>query len=119
MGHAIGIDLGTTYSAAAILQADGKPAILPNSEGQNITPSVVLFPDVANGYDEPLVGDMAKHSVATSPLDVVQFVKRQMGDPNWRFESTNGSSFTAEEVSAIILKKSQKRCRISFGRAGY
>lgn len=78
MGHAIGIDLGTTYSAAAILQADGKPAILPNSEGQNITPSVVLFPDVANGYDEPLVGDMAKHSVATSPLDVVQFVKRQM-----------------------------------------
>ena len=49
MGRAIGIDLGTTYSAAAIMQADGKPAILPNSEGQNITPSVVLFPDVGNG----------------------------------------------------------------------
>ena len=115
MGHAIGIDLGTTYSAAAILQADGKPAILPNSEGQNITPSVVLFPDVANGYDEPLVGDMAKHSVATSPLDVVQFVKRQMGDPNWRFESTNGSSFTAEEVSAIILKKLKNDAELVLG----
>ncbi|MBO5448567.1 MAG: Hsp70 family protein [Ruminococcus sp.] len=115
MGRAIGIDLGTTYSAAAILQADGKPAILPNSEGQNITPSVVLFPDVANGYDEPLVGDMAKHSAATSPLDVVQFVKRQMGDPNWRFESTNGSSFTAEEVSAIILKKLKNDAELVLG----
>lgn len=115
MGRAIGIDLGTTYSAAAILQADGKPAILPNSEGQNITPSVVLFPDVANGYDEPLVGDMAKHSAATSPLDVVQFVKRQMGDPNWRFESTNGSSFTAEEVSAIILKKLKNDAELVMG----
>lgn len=58
MGRAIGIDLGTTYSAVAILQEDGKPAILPNIEGQNITPSVVLFPDAASGSDEPLVGDM-------------------------------------------------------------
>ena len=81
MGRAIGIDLGTTYSAVAILQEDGKPAILPNIEGQNITPSVVLFPDAASGSDEPLVGDMAKHSAATAPLDVVQFVKRQMVFP--------------------------------------
>lgn len=117
MGRAIGIDLGTTYSAAAILQVDGKPAILPNSEGQNITPSVVLFPDVANGCDEPLVGDMAKHSAATSPLDVVQFVKRQMGDPNWRFESTNGSTFTAEEVSAIILKKLKNDAELVLGES--
>lgn len=115
MGRAIGIDLGTTYSAAAIMQADGKPAILPNSEGQNITPSVVLFPDVGNGYDEPLVGDMAKHSAATSPLDVVQFVKRQMGDPNWRFESTSGSTYTAEEVSAIILKKLKNDAELVLG----
>ena len=115
MGRAIGIDLGTTYSAAAILQPDGKPAILPNSEGQNITPSVVLFPDVGNGYDEPLVGDMAKHSAATSPLDVVQFVKRQMGDPNWRFESTSGSTYTAEEVSAIILKKLKNDAELALG----
>lgn len=115
MGRVIGIDLGTTYSAAAIMQADGKPAILPNSEGQNITPSVVLFPDVGNGYDEPLVGDMAKHSAATSPLDVVQFVKRQMGDPNWRFESTSGSTYTAEEVSAIILKKLKNDAELVLG----
>lgn len=81
MGRAIGIDLGTTYSAVAILQEDGKPAILPNIEGQNITPSVVLFPDAASGSDEPLVGDMAKHSAATAPLDVVQFVKDRWAIP--------------------------------------
>lgn len=115
MGRVIGIDLGTTYSAAAIMQTDGKPTILPNSEGQNITPSVVLFPDVGNGNDEPLVGDMAKHSAATSPLDVVQFVKRQIGDPNWRFESTSGSTYTAEEVSAIILKKLKNDAELVLG----
>lgn len=115
MGRAIGIDLGTTYSAAAILQADGKPAILPNSEGQNITPSVVLFPDVTNGCDEPLVGDMAKHSAATSPLDVVQFLKRQIGDPNWRFESTSGNTYTAEEVSAMIIKKLKNDAELALG----
>ena len=103
MGRAIGIDLGTTYSAVSIMQTDGKPVILPNSEGQNITPSVVLFPETTGGGDEPLVGDMAKHSAATSPLDVVQFVKRQMGDPNWRFTTTNDQSYTAEEVSAANL----------------
>lgn len=116
MGLAIGIDLGTTYSAAAILQEDGKPVIIPNVEGQNITPSVVLFPDASSGADEPLVGDMAKHSAVTSPLDVVQFVKRQMGDPNWRFESANGHSYTAEEVSAIILKKLKIDAEIALGQ---
>ena len=116
MGRAIGIDLGTTYSAVAILQEDGKPSILPNIEGQNITPSVVLFPDAASGSDEPLVGDMAKHSAATAPLDVVQFVKRQMGDPNWRFESANGHSYTAEEVSAVILKKLKNDAEIALGQ---
>lgn len=115
MGRAIGIDLGTTYSAVSIMQADGKPTILPNSEGQNITPSVVLFPDTNSGADEPLVGDMAKHSAATSPLDVVQFVKRQMGDPNWRFTTTNDQSYTAEEISAIILKKLKADAELALG----
>ena len=115
MGRAIGIDLGTTYSAVSIMQPDGKPVILPNSEGQNITPSVVLFPETSGGADEPLVGDMAKHSAATSPLDVVQFVKRQMGDPNWRFTTTNDQSYTAEEVSAIILKKLKADAELALG----
>ena len=114
MGQAVGIDLGTTYSAVSIMQ-DGKPMILPNVEGQNITPSVVMFPS-GGSADEPLVGEMAKHSASTSPLDVVQFVKRQMGDPNWRFESANGHSYSAEEISAIILKKLKNDAEIALGQ---
>lgn len=114
MKTAVGIDLGTTYSAVAIMQ-DGQPTIIPNVEGQNITPSVVLFPSTDSG-EEPLVGDMAKHSAAQSPLDVVQFVKRQMGDPNWRFESANGHSYSAEEVSAIILKKLKNDAEMALGQ---
>lgn len=117
MGRAIGIDLGTTYSAAAILQSDGKPVILPNSEGQNITPSVVLFPDMRGGVDEPLVGDMAKHSVATSPNDVVQFVKRQMGNPDFKFISANDHTYIAEEISAIILKKIKNDAELALGES--
>ncbi len=114
MAKAIGIDLGTTYSAVAIIQPNGKPEIIPNSEGQNITPSVVLFPETKSG-EEPMVGDMAKHSAAKFPLDVVQFVKRQMGDPNWRFESTNGNTYTAEEISAIILKRLKNDAELALG----
>lgn len=111
---AIGIDLGTTYSAFAIMQ-DGKPVILPNVEGQNITPSVVLFPSTDCG-EEPLVGEMAKHSASTAPLDVVQFVKRQMGDPNWKFESANGNTYSAEEISAVILKKLKNDAETALGQ---
>lgn len=114
MRTAIGIDLGTTYSAIAIMQ-DGKPTILPNIEGQNITPSVVLFPSTDAG-EEPLVGEMAKHSASTAPLDVVQFVKRQMGDPNWKFESANGQSYSAEEISAVILKKLKNDAETALGQ---
>ena len=74
MGRAIGIDLGTTYSAVAFVNQDGKPEIIPNREGERITPSVVLFDD-----ETPLVGSIAKQSAASSPLNAIQLVKRQMG----------------------------------------
>ena len=104
MSKAIGIDLGTTYCAVAVLRETGQPEILPNRDGEDITPSVVLFQEFG-GSDEPLVGTMAKHSAASSPADTVQFVKRHMGDPAWRFDSSAGSTYTAEEISAIILKR--------------
>ena len=115
MGRSIGIDLGTTYSAVAILGEDGKPMILQNSEGKNTTPSVVLFPESSAGGEEPLVGEMAKHSADTAPLDVDQFVKRQMGNPEWRFESTNGNTYSAEEISAIILKRLKNDAEMALG----
>lgn len=103
MGAYVGIDLGTTYSAVAVVRDDGIPEILKNADGETTTPSVVLFQSF-DGVDEPLVGSMAKRSAATDPDNVVQFVKRNMGNPNWRFDS-DVSSYTAEEVSALILKK--------------
>lgn len=104
MGQVVGIDLGTTYSAVAVLREDGLPEILLNADGETTTPSVVLFQSF-DGADEPLVGTMAKHSAASDPDNVVQFVKRNMGNPAWRFDSPSGATYTAEEVSALILKK--------------
>jgi molecular chaperone DnaK (HSP70) len=115
MTKAIGIDLGTTYCAVAVLRETGEPEILPNRDGEDVTPSVVLFQEFGGGNDEPLVGVMAKHSAASSPDDVVQFVKRHMGDPSWRFDSSGGSSYTAEEVSAIILKRLKEDAELALG----
>ncbi len=111
---AIGIDLGTTYSAVAVLRDSGEVEVLPNRDGEDITPSVVLFQGFGSS-DEPLVGTMAKHSAASAPDDVVQFVKRQMGDPDWRFSSTSGNNYSSEEVSAIILKRLKEDAELALG----
>lgn len=114
MAAAIGIDLGTTYCAVAVLRPTGEAEILPNRDGENTTPSVVLFQDIG-GRDEPLVGTMAKHSAAAMPDDVVQFVKRQMGDRAYRFESSAGSTYSPEEISAIILKRLKEDAELALG----
>ncbi len=110
MGRVVGIDLGTTYSAVAVVGANGKPDVLVNRDGERITPSVVFFDS-----DMTLVGSMAKRSAATAPLDVVQFVKRQMGDPDWRFEPSAGGTYTPEEISAIILKRLKEDAELYLG----
>lgn len=110
MGQVVGIDLGTTYSAVAVVGAGGKPEMLVNRDGERITPSVVFFDEGMT-----LVGSMAKRSAATAPLDVVQFVKRQMGDKNWRFEPSSGGSFSPEEISAIILKRLKEDAELFLG----
>ncbi|WP_020573663.1 Hsp70 family protein [Actinopolymorpha alba] len=110
MGHTIGIDLGTTFSAAARVNELGKPEIVVNRDGERLTPSVVLFQD-----ELPIVGTMAKRSAATAPLDVVQFVKRSMGDPTWKFETSGGTSYRPEEISAIILKRIKDDVELALG----
>jgi molecular chaperone DnaK len=100
MRKVVGIDLGTTYSGIAVTGPNGRPEMLINRDGERITPSVVFFDE-----DTTLVGSMAKRSAATAPLDVAQFVKRQMGNKDWRFEPSGGGSYSPEEVSAIILKR--------------
>lgn len=97
----VGIDLGTTYSAVAYLNAHGKVEIIPNDRSQPVTPSVVMFPEDKD--EEPIVGDRAKRLARFAPDRVVEHVKRHMGDPSWAYK-IDGNSYTAEEVSAIILR---------------
>ncbi len=98
---AIGIDLGTTFSAAAHIDAYGKPQIIPNSENERITPSVILF---ENG--NAVVGTHAKNNSVAEPEKIADFVKREMGKPKAQFQREfDGKIFAAEELSAIILRK--------------
>ncbi len=106
----IGIDLGTTYSAIGVVSNLGKPEIVPNREGDRLTPSVVLFQG-----DMTLVGAMAKRTAPTAPEDVVQFVKRKMGDRSWKFVTSDDRQYTAEEVSAIILKRLKEDAEMALG----
>src|SRR5262245_15951443 len=99
MARAVGIDLGTTNSVVAVLEA-GEPAVIPNSEGQRTTPSVVGFSKNA----EILVGEVAKRQAITNPDRTIRSVKRHMGDKDWGVE-IDGKRWTSQEISAQILGK--------------
>ncbi len=94
-----GIDLGTTYSSIAYVDEFGKAVIIPSAENERVTPSVVFFDD-----DCIVVGDVAKESSKLYPNEVVSFVKRSMGEPNFIFLH-NSEEYRAEEISAYVLKK--------------
>jgi molecular chaperone DnaK len=99
---AVGIDLGTTFSAVAHIDAYGKPQIIPNAESERITPSVVLFDG-----SKAIVGTIAKNNTVAEPEKIVDFVKREMGKPKEQFHREfSGRTYSAEELSALILKKS-------------
>lgn len=110
MGRVVGIDLGTTYSAISVVNKYGKPEIMVNREGERITPSVVLF----DGSDV-VVGSIAKRSAVASPFNVVQFVKRQIGDKAWKFTTEQNEDFTPEEISAMILRRLKEDGRVEAG----
>jgi len=98
---AVGIDLGTTFSAVAHIDAYGKPQIIPNAESERITPSVVLFDG-----SKAIVGTIAKNNTVAEPEKIVDFVKREMGKPKEQFHREfSGTTYSAEELSALILKK--------------
>ena len=101
---AIGIDLGTTFSAVAHVDQYGKPQIIPNSENERITPSVILFEG-----SNAVVGSVARNSAVAEPDKIVEFVKREMGKPKEHFHREfNGKKYSAEELSAVILMKLKK-----------
>jgi molecular chaperone DnaK len=98
---AAGIDLGTTFSAIAHIDAYGKPQIIPNAESERITPSVILFDGV-----NVVVGSVAKNNAVAEPEKIVDFVKREMGKPKDQFQREFGGKFySAEELSGLIIKK--------------
>lgn len=99
-GIVLGIDLGTTFSAMAVVDRFGKPVILTNAEGQPTTASVVHFYDP----EACVVGEEAVKMVVVDPSNVVRFIKRTMGEPDFNLEFF-GHSYTPQELSAIILKK--------------
>ena len=94
MGKIIGIDLGTTNSCAAVLEA-GAPKIIPNPEGGRTTPSVVAFKK-----GERIVGDAAKRQALTNP-NTCSSIKRLMGKS--KKVELDGKKYTPEEISAMIL----------------
>ena len=94
MGKIIGIDLGTTNSCAAVLEA-GAPQIIPNPEGGRTTPSVVSFKK-----GERIVGEAAKRQALTNP-NTVSSIKRLMGTA--KKVELEGKKYTPEEISAMIL----------------
>ena len=99
--RAVGIDLGTTFSAIACIDDHGKPQIIPNSENERITPSVILF-DGQNA----IVGSVAQQSAVAEPQNIVDFIKREMGKSMEQFHRAfNGRNFSAEELSALIVTK--------------
>jgi molecular chaperone DnaK len=123
MPRVIGIDLGTTNSAVAVMEG-GEPTIIPNAEGGRITPSVVAF--TKNG--ERLVGQLAKRQAITNPDNTIYSIKRFMGRrftdrevqrsmkmvPYKVQQAANGGvdivladgrKFTPPEISAMILQK--------------
>ena len=98
MARAVGIALGTTNSAIAVLEG-GEPTIIPNAEGARTTPSVVAFSKTG----EVLVGEIAKRQAVTNVDRTISSVKRHMGT-DWTTE-IDGKKYTAQEISARILMK--------------
>ncbi|MBX0285991.1 molecular chaperone DnaK [Haloarcula salinisoli] len=94
----LGIDLGTTNSAFAVMEG-GDPEIIVNAEGERTTPSVVAFDD-----GERLVGKPAKNQAVKNPEQTIQSIKRHMGEDDYSV-TLDGEEYTPEQVSAMILQK--------------
>ncbi len=125
MSKVIGIDLGTTNSCVAVMEAN-EPVVIPNSEGRRTTPSIVGFLD--NGNGERKVGDPAKRQAITNPENTVMSIKRFMGmrfsdlkdeakkvsykivkgDNDTPRVQIGDRKYTPQEISAIVLQKMKK-----------
>lgn len=104
MADHVGIDLGTTLSGLAYLKSDGNPEIVPNGDGERLTPSVVYF-DAHE--DVKLVGSAARDG--GDPERTIFQIKRHMDDPE-HLVAIDGKKWTPAEISALILSKLKRDC---------
>jgi molecular chaperone DnaK len=111
MGTFVGIDLGTTNSVVAHRNAYGRPEVIPNREGQNVTPSVVYF-----GADPPAVGQEAKEWARLGNDEIASFFKPHMGSPTYRLRF-HDRDFDATDLSALILRRLKEDAEAHLGQA--
>lgn len=109
MGATIGIDLGTTNSCVATMEG-GRATIIPNSEGERTTPSVIAF----TKEGERLVGSVACRQAAINPDRTISSVKRHMGT-SWQTK-IDGKAYTPQELSAMILAKLRRDAEAFLGQ---
>ncbi len=107
-GPTIGIDLGTTFSAVAVLEG-GKPTIIPNAEGTRTTPSVVHIKD-----EEIIVGQVARNQAIIDPSHTITSLNRKMGTDE-KVE-IDGKDYTPEQISAMILQKLKRDAEAYLGQ---
>ncbi len=96
----LGIDLGTTYSAAAYMDDDGNVQVVVNSDGERTTPSVFY----EESKDSIIIGEIAKENAVLHPKDVVSVVKNDMGKAV-KYEMSSGNTYVPEQISGFIIKK--------------
>jgi molecular chaperone DnaK len=109
MSRAVGIDLGTTNSCVAVLEA-GEPVVIANAEGARTTPSVVAF--AKNG--EVLVGEVAKRQAVTNPDRTTRSIKRHMGESGFKV-TVEDKTYTPQEISARVLAKLKRDAEAYLG----
>jgi molecular chaperone DnaK len=112
MTNIVGIDLGTTYSALAILNAIGRPEIIPSADGERLIPSAIFFDE--ENSDVVRIGIEAINSRHLNAQRSVRWIKRHMGDPNYR-RTIDSKDWTPVELSALILKKLKQDGSIEHG----
>ena len=108
MGKAIGIDLGTTFSAVAVMEG-GKPVIIPNAEGDRTTPSVVLIKGT-----ERVAGKLARNQSILNPEHTIRSIKRHMGSDERT--TIDGKDYKPQEISAMVLQKLKTDAEAYLGR---
>ena len=111
MATFVGIDLGTTNSVVAYRNAYGRPEVIANRDGQNITPSVVYF-----GSDPPAVGQEAKEWARLGNEEIASFFKPHMGNALYQLRF-HGRDYNASDLSALVLRRLKEDAEAKLGEA--